>query len=201
VAPSYARQSTTTWSHDPTASGYRDPVRQIANNEPLRGNSTERAAGSRYADRPTENASDSNSLFSPPQGRTVSQQQPVRQPASVATVPPGNPPLGMDGYCPVHLTEGQDWKRGDARWGAIHRGRTYLFVSQGCQQKFLANPDRYSPVLEGHDPVVAVEENKLVAGKREFGVFYEGRVYLFASEATLDRFSTSPERYIQVLQR
>jgi thioredoxin-like negative regulator of GroEL/YHS domain-containing protein len=201
VAPSYARQTTTTWSHDPAQSGYRDPVQQTANNEPLSPRSAENSADSRQLNQPAGNASSSHALFGPPTGRTVSQQQPARQPAAVPALPPGNPPLGMDGYCPVHLTESQQWQRGDARWGAIHRGRTYLFVSQACQQKFLASPDRYSPVLEGHDPVVAVEENKLVAGKREFGVFYEGRVYLFAAEATLDRFSTSPERYMQALQR
>ena len=92
--------------------------------------SAENSADSRYEDRPTGGANSSPALFGPPTGRTVSQQQPARQPAAVPAVPPGNPPLGMDGYCPVHLTESQQWQRGDVRWGAIHRGRTYLFVSQ-----------------------------------------------------------------------
>lgn len=74
-------------------------------------------------------------------------------------------------------------------------GRTYLFAGPEEQKKFLARPDRYSPVAAGHDPVLALEGQQMVPGRREHGVFYDGRIFLFSSEESLERFSQSPSRY------
>jgi len=121
-------------------------------------------------------------VTTPPQGRTLQ-------------LPPGSPPLGLEGYCAVTLVEKLAWKEGDVRFGAIHHGRTYLFASSAEQQRFLANPDAFSPVMSGDDPVLALDENKSVAGKRKHGVFFGNRVYLFSTEATLTTFSKNPGRY------
>jgi len=116
-------------------------------------------------------------------------------------IPPGSPPLALEGYCPVTLVEsrslpsGDPWQVGDPNVGAIHRGMLYLFTNTANQQKFMANPDRYSPVLRGHDPVLALDKNQAVPGRREFGVFCEGRIYLFSSEATLGHFARNSKRY------
>jgi YHS domain-containing protein/thioredoxin-related protein len=110
-------------------------------------------------------------------------------------LPPGSPPLGLDGCCPVTLVEQRRWAKGDAQWGAIHRGRTYLFASSEAQHRFLANPDAYSPVAEGNDPVLALDNRQFVSGNRQLGVFFEKRVYLFSSEETLRRFEQNPKRY------
>jgi YHS domain-containing protein/thiol-disulfide isomerase/thioredoxin len=203
-APPRARQTTTTWSHEPM-----DPdsalVRQAANREPPSPPTPENLAYE--AQQPAASTVEATAAPSY-RSRTEAPRTQMAsstiasQPASAGPVaPPGNPPLGLEGYCPVHLTDSQDWQRGDARWGAIHRGRTYLFVSQACQQKFLAEPDRYSPVLQGSDPVIALEENRLVEGRREFGVFFNRRVYLFSSAATRDRFESDPNRYAGVGQQ
>jgi len=109
-------------------------------------------------------------------------------------IPTGNPRLGLDGCCPVTLVEQQKWIAGDRRWGANHRGRTYLFVGPEEQQRFLADPDRYAPVLSGYD-VVAAEAGRLVPGLREHGVFFDGHVYLFADEDSLLQFSARPEHF------
>jgi thiol-disulfide isomerase/thioredoxin/YHS domain-containing protein len=109
--------------------------------------------------------------------------------------PAGSPPWGLDGYCPVTLCEKQKWIRGDRRWGAIHRGRTYLFAGPQEQQRFLANPDGYAPVASGNDVVVAAEQGQIVPGTREHGVFYKHRIYLFSSEASLQKFSTNSDAY------
>lgn len=122
-------------------------------------------------------------------------RQGAMQPPASPQIPPGHPPVGLDGYCPVTLCEQQDWTPGDTRWGAVHRGRTYLFATAHQQQKFLARPDHYSPVLAGHDPVLALDERQAVAGQRQYGVFFDARVYLFASEESLARFSRNPSRY------
>ena len=125
----------------------------------------------------------------------------ARQPMAPAVEPrPGNPPLGLDGYCPVQLSDDMNanvrrWTLGDRRWGAIHRGRTYLFSRAEYQQRFLADPDRYAPVLSGNDPGAAVEQGQAVSGYREHGVLFGGKVYLFASEASLQKFSKNPNHY------
>jgi YHS domain-containing protein len=107
----------------------------------------------------------------------------------------GNPAFGLDGFCPVALAEKQSWIQGDKAWGAIHLGKTYLFVSQEYQQKFLANPDAYAPVLAGNDPVLAIDQNRQTPGSRSHGVFYRDHVYLFSGEASLDIFRKDAERY------
>lgn len=117
-------------------------------------------------------------------------------------MPPGSPPLGLEGYCPVSVTEQNAWKPGDLRFGAIHRGRTYLCANAEERQKFLANGDRYAPVLSGYDVVIAVDEGRMVPGVRDVGVWYpdKGPIYLFSSEANLDKFSANPERYARAAQ-
>lgn len=114
------------------------------------------------------------------------------------------PPVALDGFCPVTLVEivAQDptdrraWKKGDPRFGAIHEGRTYLFASAEQQQKFLANPQAYAPVLGGYDPVHLVDRGVWVEGKRAYGLITpDQRIYLFADEDSLARFHQAPQRY------
>ncbi|MGD9722369.1 MAG: thioredoxin family protein [Pirellulales bacterium] len=116
-------------------------------------------------------------------------------PQGAAPQPPGTPPMGLDGYCPVTLVERQQWTLGDARFGAVHRGRTYLFLGPNEVKKFLADPDKFAPVLAGHDPVLAMDNQQMVPGRREFGVYSDNRVYLFADEASRRRFEQNPRRY------
>jgi protein disulfide-isomerase len=110
-------------------------------------------------------------------------------------LPPGSPPLGLDGYCPVTLMERQQWAAGVPAFGAIHRGRTYLFLGPVEVKKFLADPDKYSPVLSGNDPVLALDNQMMVPGRREFGVYSDNRVYLFADPNSRKKFEENPARY------
>jgi protein disulfide-isomerase len=124
----------------------------------------------------------------------------AENPAGAAVAPQvhaGNPPLALDGYCPVQLSEKERWVKGNPRWGLIHRGRTYLFAGPEEQSRFFADPDRFAPVLSGGDVVLATEQGQQVEGKREYGVWFGARVYLFSSEDSLRRFATDPYRYAQ----
>lgn len=127
----------------------------------------------------------------------------VGQPANVPPrkalqLPPGSPPLALDGYCPVTLVEKKKWVLGDTRYGANHLDRTYLFAGPEEQRKFLANSnfDRYAPVAKGIDVVLAAEEHKVVPGKREHGVFFKDHIFLFASEASVQKFYANPFYYM-----
>lgn len=139
----------------------------------------------------------------------IGMDQPPQTSAPTAVVaapklPAGSPPLGFEGHCPVTLKTENRWATGDVRFGAIHRGRTYLFTSAEAQKSFLASPDAFSPVLSGSDPVVAVDERRAVAGSRDYGVEYPasgGRFYLFSSEESLEKFWSNPSAYAQGAQR
>jgi len=111
-------------------------------------------------------------------------------------LPPGCPPVALDGNCAVTLVERKRYAVGHTSFGAVHRGRTYLFLGPQERDKFLADPDRFSPVLSGLDPVHAIDSQQSVPGKREYGVFgADGRIYLFADEASRARFEQNEQHY------
>jgi protein disulfide-isomerase len=122
-------------------------------------------------------------------------------PATTAYAAPVAMPLGMDGYSTVTLLEQGRWQVGDRRFGALHRGRTYLFTSAEELQRFLANPDAYSPVASGQDVVAALNYGQEVEGKRSLGLTYQNRIYLFSSQETQQMFVQNRDRYAtEVLQ-
>ncbi|MCE9604964.1 MAG: thioredoxin family protein [Planctomycetia bacterium] len=118
-----------------------------------------------------------------------------------AQLPAGSPPLALEGYCPVTVIEKMVWTKGNPLYGAIHLNRTYLFPTAEQQAKFLANPDRYSPIISGNDPVVALEKNQIVSGKREHGLMFEERMILFSSKESYDKFCKESKRYTTELQQ
>jgi thiol-disulfide isomerase/thioredoxin/YHS domain-containing protein len=127
-----------------------------------------------------------------PQTATALYQPQVNLPQ----LPPGCPPVALDGNCPVTLMERKRWSVGHASFGAVHRGRTYLFLGPQERDKFLADPDRFSPVMSGLDPVHALDHQQQVPGKREYGVFgADGKIYLFADEASRAKFEQNEQHY------
>jgi YHS domain-containing protein/thioredoxin-related protein len=140
-----------------------------------------------------------NDPYDPQRVQGASDQQSSVPLTDPATPPPAapEPKLALEGFCPVTLSEKEAWVPGDRRWGAIHRGRVYLFASPSHQKQFLDDPDRYSPVLSGYDPTRFIDQGEPVEGKRQHGMWFRGRMYLFAEEASLERFQRSPEYYAQ----
>jgi protein disulfide-isomerase len=191
VSPGYAPPSLQEFTPGP---GWRPPADTTQQTAPP-GAGTPAAAGSGYG-----------TLASAPPPATPGAQTtglasatPSSPPASsaVATIPAGNPPLGLDGYCPVSLAEKFRWVPGDRRWGVIHRGRTYLFAGPDEQRRFLRDPDCYAPLFSGNDIVLAVDLGRIVPGMRQHGLFLTpgGHVFLFSSEETLAKFMKDPKRY------
>jgi len=128
----------------------------------------------------------------------VTQNQYVATPPAAQKpieLPAGCPPLAFDGCCAVTLKTYKKWATGDATYGAVHRGRTYLFVGSKERDQFMANPDAYSPVFAGLDPVLLLDNQQSVAGSRKFGYEFDGRFYLFSSRETMDRFASNAPSY------
>ncbi len=133
--------------------------------------------------------------IAPAQASAAASSEPAAGAPDPKRLPPGAPPLGFDGYCPVSMRNQWKWVAGDPRWGIVHRGRTYWFAGEAAQQQFWTDPDRYSPALSGMDPVLAIDHQQQVPGKREHSIDYDNLFYMFSSEATLQQFTASPERY------
>jgi|GEM_PF-3647946 len=103
----------------------------------------------------------------------------------------------LDGFCPVTMIDREAWVPGSKQWGVIHLGELYYFASAEAQGKFLREPHRYAPMLNGIDVVLLLEERRIVPGLRNYGWTdpQHGRIYLFASEETAARFNDHWEDY------
>jgi YHS domain-containing protein/thiol-disulfide isomerase/thioredoxin len=131
----------------------------------------------------------------PQASSAVAASPPLSPPVDPRAPAPSAAPIGFDGYCPVSMRTHWKWVPGNAHYGIVHRGRTYLMAGPAEQQQFWADPDRYSPALSGMDPVLAIDHGQQVPGKREHSIDYNNLFYMFASEATLQQFTSTPERY------
>lgn len=183
--PAYGAQQPLAQSPPPQAAG----VAPAATAPPAPASS----AGPYSTQPPFENAAAAPvgpaAIASAPAAPPMPPQSPMMVPASAA------PPIVLDGCCAVTMVETRKLKKADPQFGAVHRGRTYLFVSVEQQTKFLADPDRYAVILSGYDPVRFAKTGELVEGKREFGMMYQQKIYLMADEESLNQFSASPQFY------
>jgi len=107
--------------------------------------------------------------------------------------------IALDGYCPIILDQ-KRWEPGNPQLAVRHRGKIYYCSNEQARDAFLADPDRFGPMLSGYDVVRFLENGQIVNGKREYGCWFAGRVYLFDSEETRRIFDLNIERYVQQLQ-
>ena len=128
------------------------------------------------------------------QQAVAAQAPPVKKPEQT-DLPAGSPPLCFDGCCPVTLKTLNQWAYGNPQFGAVHRGRTYLFTGPQQREQFLAAPDAYSPVFAGKDPVLLLDNQVSQDGSRSFGFKYGEEFYLFSSKETMEKFKASPQTY------
>ena len=105
------------------------------------------------------------------------------------------PPVALNGYCPVELVLNGRWVAGDLRWTVVHKGLIYRLSGDRQRREFLADPDCFAPVDSGNDRVMLVDRQRVVPGRPEFCAMYEGRLYMFSSEAGQSRFNGDPQRY------
>jgi protein disulfide-isomerase len=180
------------------ASSPQPPVAAAPTQQPFAPPSTPAPATPMGYDRSPLQAAATGAAVSPPASQMAAAN--ARQPApssgpDARQLPPGAPPLGFDGYCPVSMRNSWKWVAGDPRYGVVHRGHTYWFAGPAEQKQFWTDPDRYTPALSGMDPVLKIDHQQDVPGKREHSLDYDGMFYMFASEATLQQFTANPQRY------
>ncbi|MBI3838732.1 MAG: hypothetical protein HY288_12465 [Planctomycetia bacterium] len=104
-------------------------------------------------------------------------------------------PVALDGRCAVCLVDGKQWTTGSPQHSVIFDGREYRFPGDAEKNAFLANPDRYVPALNGNSVIEYVNSGMLVPGDIRFGLFHEGRVYLFQDDRERKLFQANPVAY------
>ncbi len=107
----------------------------------------------------------------------------------------------FDGCCPVTLQKQQRWQQGSQQFGVRHRGRIYYCLSDEARKAFLQDPDTYSPVFSGYDIVEFLEKGIMTEGKREFGCWFRGQVYLFSTKESSDKFVVAKQTFIEEIDK
>lgn len=104
--------------------------------------------------------------------------------------------VGVGGFSPVSLVSRREWKRGSEEFVASFEGVEYFLTSAEEVETFNANPRKYIPEMHGCDLVELHLENRATTGAIEYGSFYKGRFYFFASLQNRNRFKNNPAWYL-----
>jgi YHS domain-containing protein len=103
--------------------------------------------------------------------------------------------LALSGYCPVSLISDRKLVAGQTEYTVHHEGRAYRFASAVLSDRFRREPERYIPANGGDCPVTELDRGLARPGDPRWGVLYQGRLYLCASEEARRRFLGAPGRY------
>ncbi len=108
---------------------------------------------------------------------------------------PAGARIALDGYCPVCVVDARKWEKGSADYKALYDGQTYYFPNEAIKQKFVANPAKYVPALDGDCIVCFAKLGKRVPGTTQYVVRYENRIFLFPSAKEQEVFAKEPEAF------
>ena len=97
-------------------------------------------------------------------------------------------PVALEGNCAACLLDGGAVVPGTEKFAVEYDGQQYLFPDESTKKKFAENPEKYAPVLNGDCTVCYQHGGHRPAGKVEYSLVHEGRLYLFPSEGTLKEF-------------
>ena len=103
--------------------------------------------------------------------------------------------IGLNGFCPVALTSGSQWKNGSEEFALDFQGVRYLMSSAETLEQFKAAPEKFVPAMHGFDAVAFTTDYQIVVGRMELGATYESRVYFFSTEQNREKFLRSPKDY------
>lgn len=102
---------------------------------------------------------------------------------------------GMGGYCPVTLRLKETLQAGRPEFSAVYQGVMYRFASKENHRKFLESPAKFAPQDLGCDPVILTKEHRAVPGDARLRLWFDGRLYLFSSNKSLQEFFSRPLSY------
>lgn len=103
----------------------------------------------------------------------------------------------LRGHCPVGMAE-RRLERASAENWTVHNGFRYEFASQEAKDKFLNDPKRYAPILNGYCVVTFSKTGEKVVGNvcRE----HNGQQHWFATKELREEFKADPEKFLEGLE-
>ncbi len=104
-------------------------------------------------------------------------------------------PYVLDGFCPVELQDNEHWIAGKTEFALHYRDRFFLFSSKEAMKTFSKNPHLYTPVAMGEDVVQMIQGGQRIKGKRHYGAWYQGRIYLFSTQENYNSFADRPSYF------
>jgi len=106
--------------------------------------------------------------------------------------------IGLEGYCPVCITDAHKWEKGSPDHKATYDRVTYYFPNDAIRQKFLDNPGKYVAALDGDCIVCYAKLGKRVPGTVQHVARYDNRVFLFPSDNERQVFLKNPPEFADV---
>lgn len=103
------------------------------------------------------------------------------------------------GFCLVTLRKQRRLIETQPELRAVHDGVTYHFATAAAQAEFEKRPELYVPAYQGHDAVAWMDDEDKQAGSLDHAAWYQGRLYLFTSAASLETFNANPDLYFEEL--
>ncbi|MCA9034984.1 MAG: thioredoxin family protein [Planctomycetaceae bacterium] len=103
--------------------------------------------------------------------------------------------VGLGGFSPVALIGEKVWEKGTEQFVGTFEDVDYFFRSEFERDRFLNDPQAFLPRLHGCDPVSLYMKNRAEAGSIEYGAFYKGQLYFFASIQNRRTFQRNPDFY------
>jgi YHS domain-containing protein len=106
--------------------------------------------------------------------------------------------LALSGFCPVSLVADKRLVQGQSEYTVTHEGRLYRFANLVTFNLFRRDPERYVPVNQGNCPVSQVDRKAEQPGDPRYGVLFQNRLFLCATDADRRRFLEQPARYAAI---
>ncbi|MBL8815822.1 MAG: DUF255 domain-containing protein [Planctomyces sp.] len=150
--------------------------------------------------------SDENPFGDPSPIRAASQSRPgkpevvAEEPATETTEPEESAAevkVEFGGLCLVSAVEERALTEGLPEFQTVYHGKKIQFCSEDHMQKFLSNPERYWPMLDGACAVTLAEDGKTVTGELRYASVFRKRVWLFSSDKKLKTFIASPADIVE----
>jgi len=104
---------------------------------------------------------------------------------------------GFKGFCPVELRDSLELVDATPQFDSEYGGQVYYFSSREAQEKFDRDPIRYVPAHGGCDVVKFVQEGQEEAGRLDYAVWYQDRLFLFSNRQTMLEFRATPESFVK----